>query len=124
MCLRVAGLRALARLVAARRPPLGVVISGISPGEVLDPSLLKPKAPGRAGDSRCLRPTLLGTDRDENGIPWALLASERDRRLEFAGPAILNPPRALRAALRERMVALAIAKPPLPHFGKRPRRVL
>ena len=33
MCLRVAGLRALARLVAAGRPRLGVVISGISPGE-------------------------------------------------------------------------------------------
>jgi bifunctional non-homologous end joining protein LigD len=28
----------------------------------------------------------------------ALLASDRDGRLEFAGPAILNPPQALRAA--------------------------
>src|SRR5262245_33994024 len=44
---------------------------------------------------------------------WALLASDRDGRLEFAGPAILNPPRALRAAWRERMAALAVAKPPL-----------
>jgi hypothetical protein len=56
---------------------------------------------------------LLGTDRDANGIRWALLASDRDGRLEFAGPAILNPPQALRAAWRERMAALAVAKPPL-----------
>jgi bifunctional non-homologous end joining protein LigD len=41
---------------------------------------------------------LLGTERDSDGVPWALLASDRDGRLEFAGPAILNPPRALRAA--------------------------
>jgi hypothetical protein len=33
MYLRVAGLRALARLVAAGRPPLGVVISGMSLAE-------------------------------------------------------------------------------------------
>ena len=56
---------------------------------------------------------LLGTERDSDGVPWALLASERDGRLEFAGTAILNPPRALRAAWRERIAALAIAKPPL-----------
>jgi DNA ligase D-like protein (predicted ligase) len=56
---------------------------------------------------------LLGTDRDENGIPWALLASDRDGRLEFAGPAIFNPPQVLRAAWRERMAALVAAKPPL-----------
>jgi bifunctional non-homologous end joining protein LigD len=56
---------------------------------------------------------LLGTERDSDGVPWALLASDRDGRLEFAGPAILNPPQALRAAWRERMAALAIAKPPL-----------
>jgi hypothetical protein len=56
---------------------------------------------------------LLGTDRDSDGVPWALLASDRDGRLEFAGPAILNPPQALRAAWRERMAALAVAKPPL-----------
>jgi len=31
----------------------------------------------------------------------------------FPGPAILNPPQALRAAWRERMAALAVAKPPL-----------
>ena len=35
---------------------------------------------------------LVGTDRDSDGVPWALLATERDGRLEFAGPAILNPP--------------------------------
>ena len=56
---------------------------------------------------------LLGTDRDADGVPWALLASDRDGRLEFAGPAILNPPQALRAAWRERMAALAVAKPPV-----------
>jgi bifunctional non-homologous end joining protein LigD len=56
---------------------------------------------------------LLGTERDSSGIPWALLASDRDGRLEFAGPAILNPPQALRAAWRERMAALAVAKPPV-----------
>jgi len=51
--------------------------------------------------------------RNSNGVPWALLASDRDGRLEFAGPAILNPPQALRAAWRGRMAALAVAKPPL-----------
>ena len=56
---------------------------------------------------------LLGTERDANGVPWALLASDRDGLLKFAGPAILNPPRALRAAWRERMAELALAKPPL-----------
>jgi bifunctional non-homologous end joining protein LigD len=56
---------------------------------------------------------LLGTERDSDGVPWALLASARDGRLEFVGPAILNPPQALRAAWRERMAALAVAKPPL-----------
>jgi bifunctional non-homologous end joining protein LigD len=61
---------------------------------------------------------LLGTDRDANGIPWALLASDRDGELRFAGPAILNPPQALRAAWRERMAALAVAKP-LPVRGLR-----
>jgi hypothetical protein len=39
-------------------------------------------------------------------VPWALLASDRDGRLEFAGPAILSPPQALRAALE-------VAKPPV-----------
>jgi len=56
---------------------------------------------------------LLGTDRDSDGVPWALLATDRDGHLAFAGPAILNPPQALKAALRERMAALEIAKPPL-----------
>jgi ATP-dependent DNA ligase len=56
---------------------------------------------------------LLGTERDTDGVPWALLASDRDGRLAFAGPAVLNPPQALRAASRERMAALALAKPPL-----------
>jgi hypothetical protein len=56
---------------------------------------------------------LLGTERDSDGVPWALLASDRDGRLEFAGPAILSPPQALRAAWRERMAALAVAKPPV-----------
>jgi len=46
-------------------------------------------------------------------VPWALLASERDGQLEFAGPAILNPPHALRAVWRERMAALEVAKPPV-----------
>jgi ATP-dependent DNA ligase len=41
---------------------------------------------------------LVGTDRDADGVPWALLASDRDGRLEFAGPAIFNPPRTARAA--------------------------
>jgi hypothetical protein len=56
---------------------------------------------------------LLGTERDESGVPWALLATEQDGRLAFAGPAIFNLPQALRAAWRERMAALAVAKPPL-----------
>ena len=56
---------------------------------------------------------LLGTERDSDGMPWALLATDRDGHLAFAGPAILNPPQALRAAWRERMAALAVAKPPL-----------
>jgi bifunctional non-homologous end joining protein LigD len=56
---------------------------------------------------------LLGTERDSEGVPWALLATDREGRLVFAGPAIMNPPRALRAAWQERMTALAIAKPPL-----------
>jgi bifunctional non-homologous end joining protein LigD len=43
---------------------------------------------------------LVATDRDANGIPWALLASDGDGELKFAGPAILNPPQALRAAWR------------------------
>jgi bifunctional non-homologous end joining protein LigD len=56
---------------------------------------------------------LLGIERDSDGVPWALLASDWDGRLEFAGPAILNPPQALRAAWRERMAALAAPKPPV-----------
>jgi bifunctional non-homologous end joining protein LigD len=56
---------------------------------------------------------LLGTDRDSDGVPWALLATDRDGHLAFAGPAILNPPQALRAVWRERMAALAVAKPPV-----------
>jgi bifunctional non-homologous end joining protein LigD len=54
---------------------------------------------------------LLGTERDSDGVPWALLATDRDGHLAFAGPAILNPPQALRAAWRERMAALAVTKP-------------
>jgi DNA ligase D-like protein (predicted ligase) len=56
---------------------------------------------------------LLGTDRDANGIPWALLASDRDGELEFAGPAILNPPRQERDRLGQQMAALVVARPPL-----------
>jgi bifunctional non-homologous end joining protein LigD len=56
---------------------------------------------------------LLGTERDSDGVPWALLATDRDGHLAFAGPAILNPPQALRAAWRERMAALEVTKPPL-----------
>jgi bifunctional non-homologous end joining protein LigD len=56
---------------------------------------------------------LLGTERDSDGVPWALLASDHDGQLKFAGPAILNPPRALRAAWAERMAELALAKPVL-----------
>jgi bifunctional non-homologous end joining protein LigD len=56
---------------------------------------------------------LLGTDRDANGIPWALLASNRGGTLEFAGPAILNPPRQDREKWSELMAAVAVAKPPL-----------
>ena len=33
---------------------------------------------------------------------------------QFAVPAILNPPQALKAAWSERMAALAVAKPPVP----------
>ena len=62
---------------------------------------------------------LLGTDRNSDGVPWALLATDRDGRLEFAGPAILSPPRALRAAWRERMAVLADTKPPLRGFRQR-----
>ena len=39
-------------------------------------------------------------------IPWALL--DRD-----VGPAILDPPQALKAAWMARMAGLAVAKPPL-----------
>ena len=35
---------------------------------------------------------------EENLETLRVLASDRDGRLEFAGPAILNPPQALRAA--------------------------
>jgi hypothetical protein len=56
---------------------------------------------------------LLGTDRDAHCIPWALLASDRDGALEFAGPAILNPPQRERGSWGELMAALAVAKPPL-----------
>jgi bifunctional non-homologous end joining protein LigD len=56
---------------------------------------------------------LLGTERDSDGIPWALLASDRDGQLQFAGPAILNPPRQDRGKWGELMAALVVAKPPL-----------
>jgi hypothetical protein len=56
---------------------------------------------------------LLGTERDSDGVPWALLASDRDGRLEFAGPAILNPCQQERGKWSELMAALAVAKPPL-----------
>ena len=56
---------------------------------------------------------LLGTDRDSDGVPWGLLASDRGGRLEFAGPAILRPAQALRAAWRQRMAELAVAMPPV-----------
>jgi bifunctional non-homologous end joining protein LigD len=46
-------------------------------------------------------------------VPWALLTSDRDGRLEFAGPAILNPPRQDRSKWSELMAALAVAKPPV-----------
>ena len=46
-------------------------------------------------------------------MPWALLASDRDGRLEFAGPAILNPPRQDRAKWSELMAGLADANPPV-----------
>ena len=56
---------------------------------------------------------LLGTERASDSVPWALLASDRGGKLEFAGPAILNPPQGLRAAWRDHIAALAFAKPPL-----------
>jgi bifunctional non-homologous end joining protein LigD len=56
---------------------------------------------------------LLGTERDSDGVPWALLASVRGGRLEFAGPAILNPPRQDRRQWGELIAALAVTKPPL-----------
>jgi bifunctional non-homologous end joining protein LigD len=55
---------------------------------------------------------LLGTERDSDGVPWALLAQIGMAGLSLPAPAILNPPQALRAAWRERMAALAVAKPP------------
>ena len=62
-------------------------------------------------EAPCARPKSLSEI--GSGMPWALLASDRDGQLEFAGPAILNPPQALRAAWREQMAALALAKPPM-----------
>jgi hypothetical protein len=63
------------------------------------------------GRSRiCSEFILLGTDRDSDGVPWALLATDRDGHLAFAGPAILNPPQALRAAWTERLAELALTK--------------
>ena len=56
---------------------------------------------------------LLGIERVSDGVTWALLATDRDCHLAFAGPAILNPPQALRGVWRERMAALEVAKPPL-----------
>jgi hypothetical protein len=47
------------------------------------------------------------------GEPPNAMAISDNGRLEFAGPSILNPPQALRAAWRERMAALAVAKTPL-----------
>jgi len=38
-----------------------------------------------------------------NEITWALLAADRDGKLEFAGPAILNPPRQDRGKWSELM---------------------
>ena len=52
----------------------------------------------------------------EAGIARFVCAATRfvaTGQLKFAGPAILNPPQALKAAWRERMAALAVAKPPL-----------
>ena len=62
---------------------------------------------------------LLGTERDSDGVPWALLASDRDGRLEFAGPAIFNPPRAARAAWMARMAELVLAKPAVSGLKRR-----
>jgi hypothetical protein len=56
---------------------------------------------------------LLGTDRDADGVPWALLASDRNGVLEFAGPAILNPPKRDRESWAQQIAVLAIAKPPV-----------
>jgi hypothetical protein len=50
--------------------------------------------------SRFIRPeipTLVPEPPSGDVVNWALLASDRDGRLEFAGPAILNPPRQERA---------------------------
>ena len=44
---------------------------------------------------------------------WAATRLVATGQLKFAGPAILNPPQALKAAWRERMAALAVAKPPV-----------
>jgi hypothetical protein len=49
------------------------------------------RSQSNAGPSQDRVEDLLGTERDSDGVPWALLASDRDGRLEFAGPAILNP---------------------------------
>jgi bifunctional non-homologous end joining protein LigD len=55
----------------------------------------------------------LGPDPSRTAICHRQLARERNGELEFAGPAILNPPQALRTAWRERMAALAVTKPPV-----------
>ena len=52
-------------------------------------------------------------------MPWALLALDREGQLEFAGPAIFNPPRAARAAWMARMAALAVAKPAVSGLKRR-----
>jgi bifunctional non-homologous end joining protein LigD len=54
---------------------------------------------------------LLGTERDSDRVLWALLASDRDGQLEFAGPAILTPPRQDRGKWSELMAALVVTKP-------------
>jgi hypothetical protein len=55
---------------------------------------------------------LLGTDRDADGA-LGTAGVRHNGVLEFAGPAILNPPKRDRDSWRQQIAALAIAKPPV-----------
>jgi hypothetical protein len=114
MCLRVAGLRALARLVAAGRPPLGVVISGIS-------RPFWPKLLSLVRTSSNRKPP--GIDRDLDAAPVRLA--------RLSSPQEAGPPRGLypsRSAPSERspysqpiVTRRCSVAPKICWFGPRPR---